>query len=442
MAVEIIIILGLILANGLLAMAEIAIVAARKARLQQRAEEGDEKAGIALELAKNPGDFLASVQVGITLVGVLTGAFGGATLAKQISIWVANFPRLTPYSDAIGVGLVVILITYFTLVLGELVPKRLALYRPEDIAAAVAGPMRVTALLISPFVRLLSASTNLVLRLTGVKPSSEPPVTEEEIRVMLDQGTQAGVFAEAEQDMVEAVFRLGDRRVGKLLTPRPEVVWLDTEEVADITQSKILGSVYSRFPVAQGSLDHVIGIVQSKDLLDNLLSGKPLDLLGSLYPPLFVPESMPALKVLELLRHSKVHIALVIDEFGGFQGLVTLFDILESIVGEIPESGERSNLEVIQREDGTWLVDGMLPIDEFKELFHLSELPDESRGYYQTVGGFIMSFLGHIPAASDHFEWSGIRIEVMDMDGMRVDKVLVDLETDKRARIRKHNEKE
>ena len=431
MAVEIIIILVLILANGVLAMAEIAVVSARKARLQQRADEGDDKGRMALELANNPGDFLASVQVGITLVGVLAGAFGGATLAKQISIWLADFPRLAPYSEAIAVGLVVILITYFTLVLGELVPKRLALNNPEDIAAAVAGPMRRLALLVSPVVRLLSASTNLILRLAGVKPSSDPPVTEEEIKVMLNQGTQAGVFAEAEQDMVEAVFRLGDRRVGKLLTPRPEVVWLDTEEAADITQSKILGSVYSRFPVTQGGLDHVIGIVQSKDLLDNLLSGKPLDLLGSLYPPLFVPESMPALKVLELLRHSKVHIALVIDEFGGFQGLVTLFDILELIVGEIPESGERSNLEVIQREDGTWLVDGMLPIDEFKALFHLSELPDELRGYYQTVGGFIMSFLGHIPAASDHFEWSGIRIEVMDMDGMRVDKVLVDLETDK-----------
>jgi putative hemolysin len=332
---------------------------------------------------------------------------------------------LAPYSDAISVGVVVIVITYFTLVLGELVPKRLALNNPEKIASAVAGPMRVTALLATPFVRLLSASTDLVLRLTGIKASDEPPVTEEEIRVMLDQGTQAGVFAEAEQDMVEAVFRLGDRRVSKLMTPRPEVVWLDSEEAGEITQAKILKSVYSRFPVAQGSLDHVLGIVQSKDLLDNLLAGKPLDLMGSIYKPLFVPESMPALKVLEQLRKSPVHMALVIDEFGGFQGLVTLFDILESIVGEIPDSGEPSNLEVIRREDGSWLVDGMLPIDEFKEIFRLGELPDEARGYFQTVGGFIMSYLGHIPAASDHFEWSGLRIEVMDMDGMRVDKVLI-----------------
>jgi putative hemolysin len=430
MAVEIIIILVLILLNGLLAMAEIAVVSARKARLQQRSEEGDDHARIALELANNPGDFLASVQVGITLVGVLAGAFGGATLAEQLSIRLASYPRLAPYSDAISVGVVVVVITYFTLVLGELVPKRLALNNPEKIAAAVAGPMRIAALVATPFVRLLSASTNFVLRISGIKASNEPPVTEEEIKVMLDQGTQAGVFAEAEQDMVEAVFRLGDRRVGKLLTPRPEVIWLDILAPVEVTHAKILDSVYSRFPVAQGSLDHVLGIVQSKDLLDNLLAGKPLDLMGSIYKPLFVPESMPALKVLELLRKSPVHMALVIDEFGGFQGLVTLFDILESIVGEIPDSGEPSNLEVIQREDGTWLVDGMLPIDEFKEIFRLGELPDESRGYFQTVGGFIMSYLGHIPSVSDHFAWSGLRIEVVDMDGMRVDKVLIALEAD------------
>ncbi len=423
--IEIIIILALILVNGSLSMAEIAVVTARKARLQQRAENGDEKARAALELARKPSDFLSTVQIGITLIGVLAGAFGGATIAEEISAWLSGFPRLAPYSDAIGVTVVVILITYFSLIFGELAPKRLALNSPENIAARVARPMRALARAFAPIVRLMSISTDLVLRLLGATPSGEPPVTEDEIKVMIGQGTLAGVFHEAEQDMVEAVFRLGDRRIGTLMTPRTEVVWLDLDDEVEVTKRKILGSAYSRFPVGQGSLDDVIGIVQAKDLLAESLAGKPIDLHHGLRQPLFVPESTPALRVLELLRTSKVQMALVIDEFGGFQGLTTLFDILESIVGEIPETSDTKELEVIQREDGSWLVDGMLPVDEFKEIFHLADLPDEERGYYQTVGGFIMSYLGRIPDPSDHFEWSGLRIEVIDMDGMRVDKVLI-----------------
>jgi putative hemolysin len=424
-AFEVIFILILLLANGLLAMAEIAVISARKARLQQRAEEGDEQAIAALALANEPADFLSTVQIGITLVGVMAGAFGGATIAEQISDWVAGFPSLAPYSGAIGVGVVVVLITYFSLVLGELVPKRLALNNPERIATLMATPMRRLSRITSPLVRLLSASSDLVLRLLGAKPSGEPPVTEDEIKVMIEQGTQAGVFAEAEQDMVEAIFRFGDRRVGTLMTPRTEVIWLDLDDSLEENQRKILGSAHSRFPVAQGSLDHVVGLVQAKDLWASCMAGKAVELKGVLCQPLFVPETMSALKVLELFRQSRVHTALVIDEYGGFQGLVTLFDILESIVGEIPEMGDVSDLEVIQREDGTWLVDGMLPVDEFKEIFHLGDLPGEERGYYQTVGGFVMTFLGRIPAASDHFIWAGLRFEVVDMDGLRVDKVLI-----------------
>lgn len=422
---EAIFILVLILANGVLAMAEIAVISARKARLQQRADEGDEQASAALKLANDPADFLSTVQVGITLVGVLAGAFGGATIAGQISGWVAGFPLLAPYSSAIGVAVVVILITYFSLVLGELVPKRLALNDPERVAMLVAAPMRFLSRLASPLVRFLSKSSTLVLRLLGAKPSDEPPVTEEEIKVMIAQGTQAGVFAEAEQDMVQAIFRLGDRRVGTLMTPRTELVWLDLDDPMEENQRKILGSIHSRFPVARGSLDHVVGVVQAKDLLASCMAGIEFTLKDVLCQPLFVPESMPALKVLELFRESRVHTALVIDEYGGFQGLVTLFDILESIVGEIPDAGDLSELEVIQREDGTWLVDGMLPIDELKEIFHLSTMPGEERGYYQTVGGFVMTSLGRIPVASDHFVWSGLRFEVVDMDGLRVDKVLI-----------------
>jgi len=424
-AIEVIIILALILANGVLAMAEIAIISARRARLHQRADNGDEKARSALELANHPSDFLSTVQVGITLVGVLAGAFGGATIAEEISVRLAVYPVIAPYSEAIGVILVVLVITYFTLILGELVPKRLALNNPEDVAANLANPMRLLSRMVAPIVRFLSFSTDLVLRLLRITPSEDPSVTEDEIRVMIDQGTKEGVFAEEEQDMVEAVFRLGDRRVGTLMAPRTEVVWLDLDDPIEVTQRKIVSSTYSRFPVARGGLDSVVGIVQAKDLLAESLAGRAVNLLAILHKPIFIPESTPAFHVLELLRKSSVQMVLVIDEFGGFQGLVTLFDILESIVGEIPETSEFVEREVVQREDGSWLVDGMLPIDEFKDIFRINELPDEERGYYQTVGGFVMSYLGHIPNPSDHFEWSGFRFEVMDMDGMRIDKVLI-----------------
>ncbi len=396
-----------------------------RARLQQRADNGDGKARSALELANDPTDFLSTVQVGITLVGVLAGAFGGATIAEEISQRLVVYPLISPYSEAIGVVLVVLVITYFTLILGELVPKRVALNNPEEIAANFANPMRLLSRLFAPIVRFLSFSTEIVLRLLRISPSEDPPVTEAEIRVMIDQGTKAGVFAEEEQEMVEAVFRLGDRRVETLMSPRTEVVWLDLDDPIEATQRKITNSTFSRFPVAKGSLDNVVGIVQAKELLADCLGGKPVNLPAILHKPIFIPESTPAFLVLELLRKSSVQVALVIDEFGGFQGLVTLFDILESIVGEIPETSELVDKQVIQREDGSWLVDGMLPVDEFKDIFRINELPDEERGYYQTVGGFVMSYLGSIPNPGDHFEWSGFHFEVMDMDGMRIDKILV-----------------
>lgn len=429
---EVVVIFILIVANGLLAMAEIAVISARKARLKRRSDQGDEKARSVLDLANDPRDFLATVQIGITLVGVLAGAVGGATLANYIASAFAGIPALAAYSNTIGIGVVVILITYFTLVLGELVPKRLALQNPEGIAMVIARPMKLLSRLTSPLVKLLSASSEKALRLIGVNPRNEPPVTEEEIKVMIEQGTQAGVFDAAEQDMVEAVFRLGDRRVETLITPRTEVVWLDLDDPIEEIQRKIISSNYSRFPVAQGSLDHVVGLVQAKDLLIRTFKGEPFNLRDVMIQPLYVPETMPALKVLELFRESRVHTALVIDEYGGFQGLVSLFDILEAIVGEIPELGEVSEPEIFRREDGSWLVDGMLPIDEFREMFRLGMLPDQDRNYYQTVGGFVMTFLGHVPEAGDHFEWSGLRFEVMDMDGLRVDKILVAPAPDKK----------
>lgn len=422
---EIFLLAILILFNGVLAMAEIAIVSARKVRLQQRADDGDERARAALDLAEDPADFLSTVQIGITLVGVLAGAFGGATLAARIAPLFELLPALAPYSHAIALVLVVVTITYFSLVLGELAPKRLALNNAEKIAAIIAPPMNFLSRVAAPLVRLLSVSSDLVLQLLGAKKSDEPPITEDEVKVLIELGTQAGVFMEAEQDMVAGVFRLADRYVGSLMTPRTEIVWLDLEDPPEETRRTIIESVHSRLPVAEGDLDHIQGIVQAKGLLSQCLAGKPVDLRATLTPPQFVPESTPALKVLEMFRSSRVHIAMVIDEFGGLMGLVTIIDILEAIVGDIPVTGETGEPEAVQRKDGSWLLDGMLPVDEFKDIFRISSLPDEGKGHYQTLGGFVMTYLGRIPSAGDQFEWGGLRFEILDMDGFRVDKVLV-----------------
>ncbi len=422
---EIFLILALILINGTLAMAEIAVVSARRARLQRQADSGDEKARLALTLSQSPGEFLSAVQIGITLVGILVGAFGGITLAEHLAVGIGKVPYLAPYRNSLSVGLVVVLITYLTLIIGELVPKRLALNNPERIARAVAGPMRMLARLATPLVRILNASTNLVLKIIGVRPTTEPPVTEEEIKVLIDQGTRAGVFAEAEQDMLEAILRLGDRRIETLMTPRKDIVWLDLDEPLEENKRRILGSLHARFPVAHGNLDNLVGFVEAKDLLMRSLSGQPLDFQTNIRPALFVPESMSALKVLGLFRETGAHLAMVLDEYGGLQGLVTVSDIFKSIIGDLNPSGGPASPGIVQREDGSWLVDGKLLVDEFKEVFHLNELPNEERGNFQTVGGLMMTCLGRIPAVTDHFEWKGLRFEVVDMDGFRVDKVMV-----------------
>lgn len=425
LVIEVLLILVLILFNGVLAMSETAVVSSRKARLQQRAEEGDESSQAALKLAENPSDFLSTVQVGITLVGILSGAFGGVTVAKYLEDWMQNIAWLAPYATSLSLGLVVLLITYLSLVIGELVPKQLALNNPEQVASRIAGPMRILSRLTEPLVRLLSISTRFVLRLIGVKDSDEPPVTEEEIKVMIEQGTYAGVFAQAEQDMVEAIFRLGDRRVGTLMTPRTEIYWLDLEDSPEEIRRKIIESQYSNLPVAKGNLDRVEGIVQSKDLLAQALANQPLDIPGVIKLAQYVPESLPALQVLERFRESGIHITLVIDEFGGLQGLVTIMDVLEAIVGEMPMYGEDQDREILRRPDGSWLLSGMLPIDEFIEVLGLKDLPDFDRGGYDTLGGFVMAYLGRIPLSGDRIELDQIVFEVMDMDGFRVDKVLV-----------------
>jgi putative hemolysin len=414
---EIIIVFFLILLNGFFAMSETAILASRRARLQQRANEGDAKARKALNLAENPNRFLPTVQIGITLIGVLTGALGGAVFADPLAVEMSRIPALAPYAHSFSLAIVVILITFFSMLVGELVPKRLALHDAEKVASGIAGFMSFISALFSPVVWLLEKSSDLVLRLLGVKPSTEPLVTEEELLVQLDQGTQAGVFKEAEQDMVEGVFSLSDQRVNALMTPRNEIIWLDVNDTLAEIRRKVQESPFSRFPVAEDSLDGVLGVVKAKDLLlADLKIGS--DLRQIVRPPIHIPETAFGSRALEMFRESKRELMLVVDEFGVVQGLITLADILEEIVGAF-EGGPQAT----QRQDGSWLLDGMLPNDEFKEIFNLRYLPDEEE--FETLGGFVMMQLGRIPQPADHFEWSGLVFEVMDMDDKRVDKVLV-----------------
>jgi magnesium and cobalt exporter, CNNM family len=415
----------LILANGVFAMSETAFVSARKVRLQQWANEGNAKAAAALEFVNSPNRLLSTVQLGITLIGILAGAFGGATIAGALAEKIHAIPWLAPYSDALALALVVIVITYLSLVIGELVPKRIALNNPERIAMFMVRTMQVLSAISSPFIRLLSLSTEGILRLIGLRPSSEPPITEEEINVLIEEGTQIGTFEAAEQDMIERIFRLGDRRVSALMTHRPDIIWLDVNDpLLDITQT-IRESIYSRFPVCDGSLDNVLGMLHVKDLLLQYMVGQPLDLKAALQTPLYVIDNTSTLKVLELFKQTGQQAALVIQEYGDIEGLITLNDILEAIVGDISSNDDLDHPQAVQREDGSWLLDGMLPIDELKDILHVRALPEESSGDYETLAGFVLTELGRIPAPADHFEWDRFRFEVMDMDGRRIDKVLV-----------------
>lgn len=409
----------LLIINAILIMAETALLSTRKARLQSDLNNGDERAGIALKLTENPNQFLSVTQIGITTIDLLLGALTGSTLAIWIDSQLSRYPALEPYSSVIGLLLGVLPITYLSLVIGDLVPKRLALRDPEGVSATFAKPMMFFTRLFSPLVKFLSFSTESMLRIMGVKVSEEPPVTEEEIQLLIDQGTQAGVFEEAEQDMVQGVFSLGDQRVYSLMTPRPDIVWLDIDDSIEEIRQKIAGCNLSRFPVRQGSLDTLLGIVKARDLLVRSLNGESIVLKDLLKPAFFVPETMLASRALEILKEKGTDMLLVIDEFGALQGLLTINDILEEIVGEM----EIDEPQAMQRQDGSWLLDGMLEVDEFKEIFNLPMLPHESE--YETLSGFVMMSLGRLPQSTDRFEWHGLNFEVVDMDGRRVDKVLV-----------------
>ncbi len=406
-------------------MSEIAVVAARKVRLQQRADDGDERARAALDLAHHPAQFLSTVQVGITLVSILSGAYGGATIAEPLAERIGTMPTLAPYAEGIALGAVVAVIAFLSLVIGELVPKTIALTNPETIASWVARPMMALSRVGGPFVRLLTGTTNLVLRLFGIKGQAEPHLTEEEIKAVISQGAESGVLEAEEESIVQRVLQLGDQRVAAIMTPRPDIEWIDVDAGGDELRDFLASHSHTQFVVCQGGLDNVLGFVRAADLLPMAMRGAALDLRVLTKDALFVPDSMPAVQLLETFRRSHKHVALVMDEFGAVEGLVTLTDILEALVGHLPADASEAGGMFVVRADGSWLVEGAASMEEVMSKLALDDLPADEAGAYHTLGGFVMARLGRVAQTADHFTWSGLRFEVVDMDGRRIDKVLV-----------------
>ena len=415
-------------------MSEIAVVAARKVRLQQRAEDGDERAKTALALAHDPNKFLSTVQFGITMVGVLAGAYGGATIAEKLADPIRQaVPQVAAYANGIALGLVVSVITVLSLIIGELVPKRIALNNPEAIASWVARPMIMLSRIGGPAVGLLTAATNFVLRVFGVKGEAEPNLTEDEIKALISQGAETGAVGATEENIVQRVFQLGDQRVAAIMTPRPDIEWIDVDATADELREFLASHAHTQFVVCHGGLDEVLGIVRSADLLPMAFKGVAIDLRALLREALFVPDSMPAVQLLESFRGSHKHVALVMDEYGAVEGLVTVTDLLTAIVGDLPADASEAQGAFVSRADGSWLVDGSAAMEAVTQHFGMDNLPEDEAGAYHTIGGFVMARLGRVPKTADAFEWGGMKFEVMDMDGRRIDKVLVTRKKDPAA---------
>ena len=421
---EIAILFALICLNGLFAMSEIALVTARKARLQKLIDEGDSGAAAAVKLGEDPTRFLSTIQIGITSIGVLNGIVGEAALAEPLAHWLVSLGVSQSYASFGATALVVITITYFSIVVGELVPKRIGQSYPETFARLVARPIHLLALATKPFVLLLSASTRALLRLMGVKETKGTPVTEEEIHAMLVEGTSAGVIESHEHTMVRNVFRLDDRQIGSLMVPRADIVCLDVDDSFEDNLRHIEESDHARFPVVQGGIENILGVINARQWLARALKDKSQSLREqSLQAPLYVPETITGMELLDNFRLSDVHMAFVIDEYGEVQGIITLQDLIEAITGEFqPRDPETS--WAVQREDGSWLLDGHIPVPELKDRLGLEEVPEEDRGRYHTLSGMIMLLTGALPRVADVVEWEGWKLEIVDMDGRAIDKVL------------------
>ena len=421
---EIAILIALIFLNGLFAMSEIALVTARKARLQKLIDEGDSGAAAAVKLGEDPTRFLSTIQIGITSIGVLNGIVGEAALAEPLAHWLVSLGVSQSYASFGATALVVVTITYFSIVVGELVPKRIGQSYPETFARLVARPIHLLALATKPFVLLLSASTRALLRLMGVKETKGTPVTEEEIHAMLVEGTSAGVIESHEHTMVRNVFRLDDRQIGSLMVPRADIVCLDVDDSFEENLRLIEESDHARFPVVEGGIENILGVINARQWLARALKDKSQSLREqSLQAPLYVPETITGMELLDNFRLSDVHMAFVIDEYGEVQGIITLQDLIEAITGEFqPRDPETS--WAVQREDGSWLLDGHIPVPELKDRLGLEEVPEEDRGRYHTLSGMIMLLTGALPREADVVEWEGWKLEIVDMDGRAIDKVL------------------
>lgn len=423
---ELVVLLLLFVVNGLFSMSEMAVVSSRKARLQQLYDEGHPGAGAALDLANNPSHFLSTIQVGITVIGITSGAFGEATLSASLTTWLSQWPLIVPHAQAIALTIVIAGITLGSLLIGELVPKRLALLNPEGVASTVARPMAWLASLVYPVVRLLSMATDAILRLIGRRAVASPPVSEEEIRVLMEQGAEAGVFERHERQLVSRVFRMDDLRVTAVMTPRTDIIYLNLDEPEAALLQQLTDAPHSRFPVTRGDLDNVEGIVEVKALLSDLVRCKKIELAARLLKPLYIPETLTVTDVLAAFKKHHHTMALIVNEYGDLQGLVTLHDVMEALVGDMGPDDDEGDIEIVQRDDGSWLIDGGVSIDRFKEALSVDEpLPEEDTGSYNTLGGFVMFQLERVPKSTDRFEWNGLRFEVIDMDRNRVDKLLV-----------------
>ena len=422
---DVLLVLVLILLNGVFAMSEIAIVSSRRTRLVQLAEEGSAGAQHALQLRAEPTRFLSSVQVGITTIGILNGAIGEAAIVSRLADFFLQFASLAPYARALAMGTMVVGLTYVSLILGELVPKRLALTSPEAIASIIARPMQMLATAARPLVFLLSASTEGILRLLRVRQVRPPAVTVEELKVLLEQGTQEGVFEPTEHELVTNVLNLDDRHVGSVITPRSEIVSLDVRDPVEVTREKLRGAPHNVLPLCDGGLDHVLGFVRATTVLEQVIDTGSLALTELAEPALFVPETMTLMKLLEQFKRTHLPLALVVDEFGDIEGLVSLTDVFSAIVGDLPsEPGEEPS--VVRREDGSLLMDGALDLETVvRTLGDESLVSDEDRQHYHTLGGLVMLALERVPRTGDVFDRGSYRFEVVDMDGNRVDRVLV-----------------
>lgn len=424
---ELIAILVLIVLNGLLSMSEIAIISAKKSKLKHMADEGNPQAALALEMAENPNRFFSTIQVGITLIGILTGAFGGVALSGPIAEILRVVGLNETLADTIAFTTVVILITYLSLVIGELVPKRLGMSFAERIALLMAGPMMTFSQVTKPFIDILTNSTDSVMKMLNIRTKKKLPVSEEEVRMLIQEGAQMGVFEAAEKNIVEKVLNIGDAKVTALMHARNKVVWLDIKASDEIITDTILKHQYSYFPVSNGELDNIIGVLRTDTFLADRIENKDkkLNLKKMLHKPLLIPETKKVLDTLELFKRMRIHQGIIIDEYGNVQGIITLTDILESIVGDLPDINEQEDAQIKKRADGSWYADGLVSIPDFKEFFKIDEMPDEEEDEYNTIGGFVMNTLERVPTAGDTIELDAYTIEVADMDGHRVDKVIV-----------------